>query len=389
MIMINAVIVDTVRTPMGRSKNGVFRYTRAEKLMAHLLEQILVRTPQLDPHDIDDVIIGCVKQTKEQGFNIARSAAIIAGIPFNVPAQTVNRLCGSSMQAIHDASMAIKAGLGDVYIIGGVEHMGHVPMNYELDFAPELNIKVANNSANMGLTAEQLAEEYNISRELQDEFAFQSHTKAHAATVNGGWANEIVPTLGHLGDGTIDLITEDEVIRGGCTLESLNKLSPVFDLQAGTVTAGNASAMSDGASAMLIMSESKAKELGLKPRARIVSQAVSGCAPARMGLGPVEATKKALSTAGINVHDIDLAEFNEAFSAQALSCIKELGMIHDLNKINIKGGAIALGHPLGCSGSRITGTLLNNLEQQNKKIGLATMCIGFGQGIATIIEIVK
>ncbi|GAC29050.1 acetyl-CoA C-acyltransferase FadA [Brumicola pallidula] len=387
--MINAVIVDTVRTPMGRSKNGVFRYTRAEKLMAHLLEQILVRAPQLDPHDIDDVIIGCVKQTKEQGFNIARSAAIIAGIPFNVPAQTVNRLCGSSMQAIHDASMAIKAGLGDVYIIGGVEHMGHVPMNYELDFAPELNIKVANNSANMGLTAEQLAEEYNISRELQDEFAFQSHTKAHAATVNGGWDNEIVPTLGHLGDGTIDLITEDEVIRSGCTLESLSKLSPVFDLQAGSVTAGNASAMSDGASAMLIMSESKAKELGLKPRARIVSQAVSGCAPARMGLGPVEATKKALFKAGINVHDIDLAEFNEAFSAQALSCIKELGMIDDLNKINIKGGAIALGHPLGCSGSRITGTLLNNLEQQNKKIGLATMCIGFGQGIATIIEIVK
>jgi acetyl-CoA acyltransferase len=389
MTMINAVIVDTVRTPMGRSKNGVFRYTRAEKLMAHLLEQILVRTPQLNPHDIDDVIIGCVKQTKEQGFNIARSAAIIAGIPFNVPAQTVNRLCGSSMQAIHDASMAIKAGLGDVYIIGGVEHMGHVPMNYELDFAPELNIKVANNSANMGLTAEQLAEEYNISRELQDEFAFQSHTKAHAATVNGGWDNEIVPTLGHLGDGTIDLITEDEVIRVGCTRESLNKLSPVFDLQAGTVTAGNASAMSDGASAMLIMSESKAKELGLKPRARIVSQAVSGCAPARMGLGPVEATKKALSNAEINIHDIDLAEFNEAFSAQALSCIKELGMIHDLNKINIKGGAIALGHPLGCSGSRITGTLLNNLEQQNKKIGLATMCIGFGQGIATIIEIVE
>lgn len=387
--MINAVIVDTVRTPMGRSKNGVFRYTRAEKLMAHLLEQILMRAPQLDPHDIDDVIIGCVKQTKEQGFNIARSAAIIAGIPFNVPAQTVNRLCGSSMQAIHDASMAIKAGLGDVYIIGGVEHMGHVPMNYELDFAPELNIKVANNSANMGLTAEQLAEEYDISRELQDEFAFQSHTKAHAATVNGGWDNEIVPTLGHLGDGTIALITEDEVIRGGCTLESLSKLSPVFDLQAGTVTAGNASAMSDGASAMLIMSESKAKELDLKPRARIVSQAVSGCAPARMGLGPVEATKKALSKAGINVHDIDLAEFNEAFSAQALSCIKELGMIDDLNKINIKGGAIALGHPLGCSGSRITGTLLNNLEQQNKKIGLATMCIGFGQGIATIIEIVK
>jgi len=308
MTMINAVIVDTVRTPMGRSKDGVFRHTRAEKLMAHLLEQILVRTPQLDPHDIDDVIIGCVKQTKEQGFNIARSAAIIAGIPFKVPAQTVNRLCGSSMQALHDASMAIKAGLGDVYIIGGVEHMGHVPMNYELDFAPELNLKVANNSANMGLTAEQLAEEYNISRELQDEFAFQSHAKAHAATVNGGWDNEIVPTLGHLSDGTIELIKEDEVIRNSCTIGSLNKLSPVFDLQAGTVTAGNASAMSDGASAMLIMSESKAQELGLKPRARFISQAVSGCAPARMGLGPVEATKKALSRTGINVHDIGVCQ---------------------------------------------------------------------------------
>ncbi len=384
--MINAVIVDTIRTPMGRSKNGIYRYTRAEKLMAHLLEQILARSPQLNPYDIDDVIVGCVKQTKEQGFNIARSAAIIAGIPFEVPAQTVNRLCGSSMQALHDASMAIKAGLGDIYIIGGVEHMGHVPMNYELDFAPELNKKVASNSANMGLTAEQLAEKYIISRELQDEFALQSHKKANAATVEGNWDNEIVPTLGHLSDGSIDLIKEDEVIRSECTLASLNKLAPVFDRQTGTVTAGNASAISDGASAMLIMSELKAKELGLKPRARIISQAVSGCAPAIMGLGPVEATKKALTKAQLSIENIDLAEFNEAFAAQALSCIKTLGMMDDLDKINIKGGAIALGHPLGCSGSRITGTLLNNLEQQNKKIGLATMCIGFGQGIATIIE---
>jgi len=384
--MINAVIVDTIRTPMGRSKNGIFRHTRAEKLMAHMLENILLRSPQLNPHDIDDVIIGCVKQTKEQGFNIARSAALIAGIPFEVPAQTVNRLCGSSMQALHDASMAIKAGLGDIYIIGGVEHMGHVPMNYELDFAPELNTKVAHNSGNMGLTAEQLAEKYDISRDLQDEFAYQSHTKAHAATVNGQWVNEIVPTLGHLNDGSIELITEDEVIRTDCTLASLNKLSPVFDRQNGSVTAGNASAISDGASAMLIMSESKAKALGLKPRARIISQAVSGCAPAIMGLGPVEATKKALSKAKISIKDIDLAEFNEAFAAQALSCIKDLGMMDSLDNINIKGGAIALGHPLGCSGSRIAGTLLNNLEQKNKKIGLATMCIGFGQGIATIIE---
>lgn len=385
--MNEVVIIDCIRSPMGRSKAGVFRNVRAEELSASLMEQILKRNPKLDPADIEDVIWGCVKQTKEQGFNIARNAALLAGIPKTVAGVTVNRLCGSSMQALHDASTSIMAGQGDVFLIGGVEHMGHVPMMYDVDFAPAMSKYMAKAGGNMGLTAEMLGKQNGISREMQDEFGARSHRLAHKAHLEGRWENEIVGVEGHDERGALKLIKHDEVIRPECTVESLSGLRPVFDPVNGTVTAGTSSAMSDGASAMLVMSAKRAKELGLTPRMKIKSMAVAGCDPATMGYGPVPATKKALARAGLTTADIDLAEFNEAFAAQALSCVKALGMLDVMeDKINLNGGAIALGHPLGCSGSRISTTLINLMEEKDANIGLATMCIGLGQGIATVFE---
>lgn len=385
--MKEVVIIDCIRTPMGRSKAGVFRNVRAETLSAHLMEQILARNPALDPNDIEDVIWGCVKQTKEQGFNIARNASLLAGLPKSIGGVTVNRLCGSSMQALHDATTSIIAGQGDVFLIGGVEHMGHVPMMYDVDFAPGLSKYIARASGNMGLTAELLGKQHGISREMQDAFGARSHQRAHQAMLEGRWDNEIVPTLGHDEKGVLKLIEHDEVIRPETTVEGLSALRPVFDPVNGTVTAGTSSALSDGASAMLVMSADKAKELGLKPRVKIRGMAIAGCDPATMGYGPVPATQKALKRAGLTIDDIELAEFNEAFAAQALSCIKALGLEDKADDmINLNGGAIALGHPLGCSGSRISGTLINLMEGQDVNIGLATMCVGLGQGIATVFE---
>ena len=385
--MKEVVIVDCIRTPMGRSKAGVFRNVRAEGLSAHLMQQLLVRNPNLDPALIEDIIWGNVKQTKEQGFNIARNAQLLTDIPKSVGAVTVNRLCGSSMQALHDATTNIMAGQGDVFIVGGVEHMGHVPMMYDVDFDPALSKYISRAAGNMGLTAELLGKQHGITREQQDAFAARSHQRAHQATLDGRWANEIVATQGHDAMGALTLVEHDEVIRPETTVETLAGLRPVFDPANGTVTAGTSSALSDGASAMLVMSADRAKELGLTPRAKIRGMAVAGCDPSTMGFGPVPATKKALQRAGLTLADIELAEFNEAFAAQALSCVRALGLEDRAeDMINLNGGAIALGHPLGCSGSRITGTLLNLMEGQDVNIGLATMCIGLGQGIATVIE---
>lgn len=385
--MKEVVIVDCIRTPMGRSKAGVFRNVRAEGLSAHLMQQLLVRNPNLDPSLIEDIIWGNVKQTKEQGFNIARNAQLLTDIPKTVGAVTVNRLCGSSMQALHDATTNIMCGQGDVFIVGGVEHMGHVPMMYDVDFDPALSKYISRAAGNMGLTAELLGKQHGITREQQDAFAARSHRKAYEAQLAGRWDNEIVATHGHDAMGALTLIEHDEVIRPETTIETLAGLRPVFDPVNGTVTAGTSSALSDGASAMLVMSADRAKELGLTPRAKIRGMAVAGCDPSTMGFGPVPATKKALKRAGLSLADIELAEFNEAFAAQALSCVKALGLEDRAeDMINLNGGAIALGHPLGCSGSRITGTLLNLMEGQDVNIGLATMCIGLGQGIATVIE---
>lgn len=385
--MEKVVIVDAIRTPMGRSKGGAFRHVRAEDLSAHLMRSLLSRNPALNAAALDDIYWGCVQQTLEQGFNIARNAALLAEIPHSVPATTVNRLCGSSMQALHDAARAIMVGDARSCLIGGVEHMGHVPMNHGVDFHPGLSRSVAKAAGMMGLTAEMLAKIHGISREMQDQFAARSHQRAWAATEAGHFAREIVPVSGHDADGVLKRYDTDEVIRPDTTVESLAALRPAFDPVRGTVTAGTSSALSDGAAAMLVMSESLAQELGLTPRARIRAMAVVGCNPSIMGYGPVPASQLALKRAGLTVSDIGIFELNEAFAAQTLPCIKDLGLMEKLDeKVNLNGGAIALGHPLGCSGARISTTLLNLMERKDAQFGLATMCIGLGQGIATVFE---
>ena len=385
--MKDIVIVDCIRTPMGRSKNGVFRHTRAEDLSAALMKGLLERNPEVDVDELEDIYWGCVQQTLEQGFNIARNSALIAGIPHKVAGVTVNRLCGSSMQALHDAARAIMNGDGDIFMAGGVEHMGHVPMTHGIDFHPGMNKSVAKASGSMGMTAELLSRKFGITREQQDEFGARSHKKAHEATVEGRFAKEIYPINGHNADGELVRVTEDEVIRPETTAEGLSQLRPVFDPASGTVTAGTSSALSDGAAAMLVMSADKAKELGLTPRVKIRSMAVAGCDPSIMGYGPVPATEKALKRAGVSIDDIDVVELNEAFAAQSLPVLKGLKLFDKMEeKVNLNGGAIALGHPLGCSGARISTTLINLMEEKNAKLGLATMCIGLGQGIATVFE---
>lgn len=383
--MKNVVIVDAIRTPMGKSKNGVFRHVRADDLSAHLMKSMIDRQPNLDATLIDDVIWGCVQQTEEQGANLARVAALQAGLPETVPATTVNRLCGSSMDALHMATRAIKAGDSDVVLVGGVEHMGHVPMTKGISMNP-YNRNMAQASAMMGLTAEALGKMHKVSREEQDELGARSHRLAHQATLEGRFDNEIVPTMGHDAAGLPTLVQHDEVIRPETTAESLATLRPVFDPR-GTVTAGTSSALSDGASCLLVMSEEKAIELGLKARARVVAATSAGVPAAIMGYGPVPATQKALKKAELNIDQIDFAEVNEAFAAQAIPCLKDLGLWDQRDdKVNLHGGAISLGHPLGCSGARIVGSLINIMEQRGGRYGLATMCIGMGQGIATIIE---
>lgn len=382
----DVVIVDAVRTPMGKSKNGMFRNVRAEKLSANLIEALKERNPGWKVDQTEDVIWGCVNQTLEQGMNIARNIALLAGMPRTTAAQTVNRLCGSSMQALHMAAQGIMTGNGDVFVIGGVEHMGHVGMMHGIDLNPESSKHTAKASNMMGLTAEMLGKLHGISREQQDEFGARSHQKAWEATQEGRWKNEIVPIEGHDADGNKVLCEIDEVIRPETTVESLSALRPVFDPRNGTVTAGTSSALSDGAAALLVMSAAKAEEMGLKPRAKIRSMAVAGCDAAIMGYGPVPATQKALARAGLTMDDIDYVELNEAFAAQSLPVMKDLKLLDKMDKVNLNGGAIALGHPLGCSGARITGTLLNVMEWKDGNLGLATMCIGLGQGIATVIE---
>lgn len=385
--MKRAVIVDAVRTAMGRSKNGSFRNVRAEELSARLMDAILERNPKVDPAEIDDVIWGCVQQTLEQGYNIARNAALLTRIPKTVSAQTVNRLCGSSMTALHMAAQGIQAGEGDLYVVGGVEHMGHVAMTHGVDFNPGYSKVAAKASGSMGLTAEMLGTLHKISREDQDKFALRSHQKAVAATKEGRFADEIIPVQGHDEDGVPYMVAHDEVQREDASLEALGKLRPVFNPKGGSVTAGNSSALSDGASCLLVMSEDKAKELGLEIMGYVKSMAAAGCDPSIMGYGPVPATQKALKKAGLSVSDIELWELNEAFAAQSLPVLKDLGLIEKADEIvNVNGGAIALGHPLGCSGARIVGTLLHEMKKRNNKLGVATMCIGIGQGIATVIE---
>jgi acetyl-CoA acyltransferase len=385
--MKEVVVVDAVRTPMGRSKGGIFRNVRAENLSAEVINALLRRNPEVDPAEVEDVVWGCVQQTLEQAYNVARFAQLMTPIPKEVSAQTINRLCGSSMTALHSAAMSMMAGYGDVFVVGGVEHMGHVPMTHGLDPNPALTKTTARAAGAMGLTAEYLARLHGIPREEQDAFALRSHQRAHAATTSGAFKAEIVPVAGHDEKGALRSFDYDEVIRPETTLEALAALKPVFDPKGGTITAGNASAVSDGAAGLLVMSAEKAKALGKEPMARVVSMSAVGVDPSIMGYGPVPAVKKALDRVKMTLADVDLVELNEAFAAQSLPVLKDLGLRDAMDeKVNLNGGAIALGHPLGCSGARIITTLLHQMKARDKTTGLATMCIGFGQGVATVFE---
>jgi len=383
--MLHAVVIAAVRSPVGRAHpdKGMYRDVRADDLSADIMKALLEKA-NVPPSMIEDIHWGCVKQEKEQGYDIARMAALIAGFPIEVGGATVNRNCGSSLQAIHQAAQSIAAQCEDVQIAGGVEHMHHIPMEAGFDPSPRYLYRHCQATLNMGLTAENLALRYRIDRKEQDAFALRSHRLAGEATDSGAFANEIIPTWGRTPDGLKQIMKEDECIRRDSSLEALSALKPVFMPEGGSVTAGNASPLNVGAAALLIMSEERAQELGLKPMAKIRAMAVAGVDPSVMGIGPVPATHKALERAGLQLSDIDLIEINEAFAAQTLAVIKVMGASPE--KVNVRGGALAIGHPLGASGARIATTLLHAMKDRKAQFGLATMCIGAGQGIATIFE---
>lgn len=383
--MRNAVIVDAVRTPIGRShkEKGWFREVRSDDLAVEVVKALITRTG-IDPDEIEDVVLGNTQQQREQGFNVGRSVALMAGLPSATGGATINRLCGSSLQAINQAAHAIMAGFEDVQIVGGLEHMHHIAMDAGLDLNPKLFRVTSKAALMMGITAEFLAQTQGITREAQDAFALRSHQRAAAAQAAGEFKQEMIPVWGRDEAGNRFLVDRDQCVRPDSTMESLAALKPAFMPGMGTVTAGNSSPLNDGASALLIMSEEKAAALKLKPMARIRATAVVGVDPAVMGTGPIPATHKVLKRAGLSLKDIDLIELNEAFASQSLACIHALGI--DEEKLNVRGGSIAIGHPLGASGARISTTLLHAMQARNATLGLATMCIGIGQGIATIFE---
>jgi acetyl-CoA acyltransferase len=383
--MRRAVVIEAVRTPIGRAhaEKGIYRDVRADDLSADLMRALLQRA-NAPASEIEDVHWGCVKQEREQGFDVARMAALIAGFPVEVGGVTVNRNCGSSLQAVNQAAQSIAAECEHVLVAGGVEHMQHIPMESGIDISPRYLFRHSQATLMMGVTAENLAIRYRIGRREQDEFALRSHRRAAEATDSGAFRAEIVPTWGRDEEGRKRLMTEDQCIRRDTSLESLAALKLAFMPEGGTVTAGNSSPLNVGAAALLIVSEERARELGLKPKARIRAMAVAGVDPSIMGIGPVPATHKVLARAGLKLADIDLIELNEAFAVQALAVVKLLGA--DLEKVNVRGGALALGHPLGASGARIATTLIHAMQDRKAQFGLATMCIGAGQGIATIFE---
>lgn len=383
--MKSAVVVEACRTPIGRAhaEKGVFREVRSDDLAVAVVRAIVERSG-IDPAAVEDVVLGNTQQQREQGFNVARSVGLMAGLPVEAGGATVNRLCGSSLQALAQASHAILANAEDVQIVGGLEHMHHVPMDAGIDLNPKLFTRTSKGALMMGITAEFLAQSQGISRELQDRFALASHQNAAAATAAGEFADEIVPVWGRDEAGNRTLVEQDQCIRSDTSLEALAALQPAFMPGMGTVTAGNSSPLNDGAAALLVMSEESAQSLGLMPLVKVRATAVAGVDPAVMGTGPVPATQKALKRAGLKLADIDLVELNEAFAAQALACIQMLKL--DEAKVNVRGGAIAIGHPLGASGARIATTLIHAMRDRDAALGLATMCIGVGQGIAVIFE---
>lgn len=377
--MREVVIVDGVRTPIGKAgrDKGYFKDVRADDLAVYCVKRLLEKNPKLDPKEIEDVVWGCANQTGEQGLNVGRMIGLLAGLPVEVAGTTIDRQCGSSLQAINSATQAIMTGCGDVAIAGGVESMTHVTMGSGISPNPKLMDMFPQDMFFMGLTAERLAAMYHITREQSDAFSMQSNQRAVAARER--FKEEIVPIK--LPDGTtVDI---DQGPRAETSIEKLATLKPSFKPD-GQVTAGNSSQISDGAAAVLLMSAERAKSLGLKPMAKIRAMAVAGVRPEIMGWGPVPSTHKALERAGLSIKDIDLFEINEAFAAQVLACNTDLKIPED--KLNVNGGAIALGHPLGCSGARLMVTLTHEMRRRGAKLGVATMCIGIGQGIATVVE---
>ncbi|HRW36866.1 MAG: acetyl-CoA C-acetyltransferase [Acidimicrobiales bacterium] len=402
--MPEAVIVATSRTPIGRAMKGSLKNERPDDLTAFIVDDVLNKVPQLDRNDVEDLLLGCGQPAGESGYNLARIVAIQAGMA-NVPGVTINRYCSSSLMSIRMAEHAIKAGDGDVFVAAGVETVSRF-LNGMADSGPH-NPKYADAEARtaertnggaptwtplegslpdvyitMGQTAENVAQYTGTSREEQDDFAFLSQTRATASLENGFWENEITPVTTTDDEGNEVVVTKDDGIRSP-NREKMATLAPVFRPD-GTVTAGNACPLNDGAAAVVVMSDTKAAELGITPLARIVSSAATGLDPEIMGLGPIEAVRKALSRAGMTIDDIDLVEINEAFAAQVIPSAKELGISWD--KLNVNGGAIAVGHPFGMTGARIMGTLINGLNKDDKTFGLETMCVGGGQGMAMIIE---
>ena len=396
--MREAWIIDAVRTPIGRHGGGLAS-VRPDDLAALTIGALVERT-DLDPETIDDVLFGCSNQAGEDNRNVARMAVLRAGLPLSVPGQTVNRLCGSGMQALLSASHAIAAGAGDVFIAGGVESMSRAPyvmlkpsMGYQRGHPKTADTVLGWRFANpafdpewtigLGETAEVVAAEFGVTREAQDAFAAESQQRAERAIAAGRFNDEIVPVSVPQRRGDPVIVSADEHPRADTTAESLARLRPVFQKD-GTVTAGNSSGINDGAAALLVVSEEKGRELGLEPMARVVGGAVAGVDPQRMGVGPIPATRKAFGRHGWSASDIDLVELNEAFAAQALPCMAELSL--DAERVNVNGGAIALGHPVGCSGARIVVTLLHEMKKQDASRGMASMCVGVGQGITSLWE---
>ncbi len=383
------VIASTARTPFTRANKGELKDTRPDTMAAHAIKAAIERVPGLKNEDIGDVVLGCAMPEAEQGMNVARIAAMAAGLPDSVPGLTVNRFCASGLQAIAQVAQAIAAGQYEVGIAGGTETMSMVPMGgNKLSANPELMEKYPEIYATMGATAEKVAAKFGVKREDQDAFAVESQKRAATAREKGVLREEISPITVRVADESGKMrevtVSEDTILRPGTTLEGMQKLKPAFDSK-GSVTAGNASPLTDGAAAVVVMSESKAKELGVKPLGYFIDFAVAGVPPDIMGIGPVPAVRKLLAKNKLTVKDIDVFELNEAFAAQSLYCIRELGL--DASKVNPNGGAIALGHPLGVSGARMTGALLRELKRRGGKYGVVTMCIGGGMGAAGLFEV--
>ncbi len=389
--MREAVIVGAVRTPVGKARRGGLATVRPDELAALTIRELLRRTPALDPREIEDIVLGCAFPEGEQGMNMARMVALRAGLPISVPGETINRFCSSGVQAIAHVAYAIMAGDIDVAIAGGTESMSMVPMTgFKFSPNPYFAQELPEYYTNMGLTAENVAAKYNISREDQDAFALRSHQRAVKAVTSGVFDAEIVPVeveVKEFVEGEVITrrftVDRDEGPRADTSMEALAKLKPAFK-EGGTVTAGNSSQMSDGAAAVLVMSAKRAQELGLRPLARFVAFAVGGVEPDLMGIGPVVAIPKALKKAGLRLGDIDLIELNEAFAAQSLAVIRTLELNEEITNVN--GGAIALGHPLGCTGAKLTTQLVYEMERRKSRYGMVTMCIGGGMGAAAIFE---